>query len=430
VGDAFGISVAGLGDLTGDSIPEWIVGARSFDRPGKDDAGRAYLYSGCQLQPIEILEGEHAGDRFGWTVAAAGDVDVDGVDDYVIAAPRSDKGGEDSGRVYVYSGLSGQSLFRWKGAQEGEHFGLALAAAGDVDQDGFADVLIGAPRSDSAFANMGRAAVYSGESGKVLLEVSGNFWLEELGTSVAGAGDFDQDGYDDFMVGSFNGGLNYQGEVQIFSGFDGSSLQTWTGEQPSDAFGSSLVTAGDVNGDGLEDYLVGATQFNATATGPGSAYLYSGCNAGLLWHFESDQPGDRLGVSLAGSFDANQDGLADVAAGAYLHDGGGFDAGRTSVYAGNDLYLKVTPEVASPGETLSIQVRGGEPGQPVLLVLTEANGLPFFLPLFQAALDNCGNFQLNSIVPAKMAALNLKFQAWTLKGGELADSLHTPLTLN
>lgn len=169
----FGQALADAGDVNGDGFDDVIVGAHDFHAPGAMyPDGRAFLYygsaSGPSLAPDWIADGAPNDGWFGWSVAGAGDVNADGFDDLLVGAPLSNGELLGEGRVYLFHGsASGPSTTSdWSGesSQELSRYGWSVGAAGDVNADGFDDVLVGAPRFDNGQFDEGRAYVYFGSA--------------------------------------------------------------------------------------------------------------------------------------------------------------------------------------------------------------------------------------------------------------------------
>ena len=159
--DIFSISASFAGDVNNDGFDDIIVGAYSHYAGGAD-AGRAYVFSGKTGDTLYIFTGEAAGDQFGYTVNSAGDINGDSYDDVIVGAPFNDESGLDFGRVYVYSGRTGDTLITFSGDNSFDFFGARVASAVDIDSDGFSDIIVSAFTSDSGGTESGRVYVYSG----------------------------------------------------------------------------------------------------------------------------------------------------------------------------------------------------------------------------------------------------------------------------
>jgi hypothetical protein len=343
--DNFGNSVSGAGDVNNDGYDDLIVGA-PYNDAGGDNAGRAYVYSGQTGALLWIFTGGAAIDNFGYSVSGAGDVNNDGYDDLIVGAYRNDAGGENAGRAYVYSGQTGALLWIFTGGAAGDHFGYSVSGAGDADNDGYDDLIVGAPDNDAGGDDAGRAYVYSGQTGGLLWTFTGQAANDYLGRSVSGAGDVNNDGHDDLIVGAPIAGGGAVGRAYVYSGQTGALLWTFTAEAADDGFGNSVSGAGDVNNDGYDDLIVGAHRNNAGGTYAGQAYVYSGHTGGLLCTFTGEVPMDEFGISVSGAGDVNNDGYDDLIVGAFLNDAGGYDAGRAYVYSGHTGVICFVGEAA------------------------------------------------------------------------------------
>ncbi len=346
-GDGFGRYVGSAGDLNADGYDDVIVGAFGNDAAGAD-AGRAYVFLGgpfADATPDLTLTGEAAGDWFGFPVAPAGDVNADGYDDVLVGAPNNDGGGPESGRAYVfYGGPWADELadLVFTGAAAGDRFGQSAAGAGDFNGDGHADVIIGAPGQDGGGTDVGRAYVFYGgvdPDGAADLWFSGWASWDWFGGSVACAGDVNGDGYDDLIVGApgYDGAGSEAGVAVVYYGGphpDSSADLGFHGGAAGDYFGNAVAGAGDVNGDGYDDVIAGAHGNDAGGTNAGRAYVYLG---GMLPDGTADltmtgaAAGDYFGYPVATAADLNADGYDDVIVGAYGNDFAGPDAGRIHV---------------------------------------------------------------------------------------------------
>ncbi len=329
-GDHFGQSIAAAGDVNDDNVPDVIVGA-----PYAGGAGKAYVYSGVDGGVIRVLEGEEPGDMFGWSVAGAGDVDLDGYSDLLVGAYNHD---DSTGSVYLFSGKKGEIMLILPGRAVGDKFGFSVASAGDVDNDGHPDILIGAPYADSIGIDRGAAYIYSGADGSEMYVLIGDDYTG-FGLSVAGVGDIDRDDYADIAVGqpSYNGNT---GRVYIYSGQEGNLIATYDGEFPGDEFGWSIAGAGDANNDGHADVLAGAPYFDGCVAGGdlGRCYCMSPSDSTILSFISCTigDSGDHFGVSVSGAGDVNNDGLVDMLVGAYNADPVGESSGRVALFTGLD----------------------------------------------------------------------------------------------
>ena len=305
-----GWSVGGAGDVNDDGYDDVIAGGAASSVAGTF-AGHARVYSGIDGTVLHMFDGV-AGDRLGGSVNGAGDVDGDGHDDVVVAGWASDRGGPDSGVVHVYSGLDGSVLHTFVGAPGDELgndlHGPSVDGAGDVDGDGYADIIAGARVHAGPGVNAGQARVWSGFDGTELHTLDGTAG-DFFGTSVAGLGDVNQDGYDDFVVGATLAGDSFEGTATVFSGVDGSVLMTVNGNSAVDLFGRSVGPAGDVNGDGLPDLIVGADQDDPSGDDSGSAVVFL-LRATFFESYCSANPnstGGAAAISFSGSTHISDD---------------------------------------------------------------------------------------------------------------------------
>jgi hypothetical protein len=279
--ERFGVSVARAGDVNGDLVPDVIVGA-SGATPSGFDSGRAAVFSGADGSLLDDFPGQAANENAGHAVAGVGDVNGDGRADVAIGAWGARPQGINSGTVRVHSGLDGSLLHVFDGGGVGDYQGWAVAAAGDVDGDGFDDVAVGAPMCDAAGLDAGRVTVYSGFDGATRWIVDGPAPEGRFGWALAAAGDTNGDGVPDLVAGAplLDLGGGRLGGAAVISGSDGSLLEVLPGEALFDSFGWAVGGPGDVNGDGFDDVLVGAPASNGPAgVDLGSAYLLSVCGA-------------------------------------------------------------------------------------------------------------------------------------------------------
>jgi hypothetical protein len=295
---------------------------------------------------------------FGWGLCGPGDLNNDGFPDLVVGAPQEAAGAADTGGVYVFSGQDCGLLYvaRPPVPGVGGSFGMAVWGAGDVNADGYDDLVVGAHHQEGGAMQAGRAYVLSGFNGQLLHalvspnpESQGGF-----GWAVSEAGDLDGDGYGDVIVGAYkeDGGALVAGRAYVFSGDEGSVIHTLQSPSPeySAYFGVSVARLGDVSGDGVDDIVIGALLEDGGAVRAGRVYVFSGQDGGLIRALESPNPEvtGEFGHSVCGLGDVNGDGYPDLAVGAMLEDGGATQAGRAYVISGQTWEVLRTLESPNP----------------------------------------------------------------------------------
>ncbi len=297
-GDYAGLALAAGGDLDGDGRDDLVVGAYGAAGGGMSWPGRAYVVTGSVTGTHALgdadgaLWGEYDGNYTAATVAILDDQDGDGDDELLVGAPYADEQ-NGPGRIYYVEGpatgdraIAGAETAHFEGTDTDGFCGGALATVGDQDGDGRRDVLIGAQNEDGGGTNAGRVYVVADPGSAygpadALAEIGGTADATYLGWSVAGAGDLDGDGTDDLVIGAPY--VNVQrGAVYIFSGGVRGKMDTsdaeavLTGEKPDDYAGYAVAGVGDTDGDGLAEVLIGAPYEDTGDSGAGSAFLFRG----------------------------------------------------------------------------------------------------------------------------------------------------------
>jgi hypothetical protein len=323
----FGYSVGTAGDVNGDGYADVVIGADRY----KWFTGRTYVYlgsaNGLSATPVFTATGEDVNNHFGYSVGTAGDVNGDGYDEIIIGAYHYK---EFTGRAYIYAGnahgLGATPVLTITGDRRNLYFGRSVAAAGDVNGDGYDDVIVAAPAYDNW---TGRVYVYAGSPGGLgdtpIFTASGEGPSNAFGRSVGTAGDVDADGYSDIVIGASGYG-DFKGRIYVYAGSaDGLGAVprfTATGEEVNGRFGYSVGTAGDVNGDGYNDLIVGA---DGRSNNRGSVYVYAGGINGLsatpIFSASGEGEHSYFGSSVSTAGDANGDGYDDVVVGAYVYPG-------------------------------------------------------------------------------------------------------------
>ena len=346
----FGASVAAAGDVNGDGYGDVIVGAYWYDN-GQADEGRAFLYlgsaAGLSSSADWTAESDQVDAFFGTSVATAGDVNGDGYSDVIIGA-------DSAGRAFSYlgsaAGLSTSAAWTAHG-QPLETFGHCVSTAGDVNGDGYSDVIVGSFEKGRVYlgsaAGLSPSAAWTAES-----DQSGSLF----GYSVATAGDVNGDGFGDVIVGAYGYDDQGRAFLYLGSaaGLSGSAAWVAEGDQVRAHFGYSVATAGDMNGDGFGDVVVGAPGYDNGQTHGGRAFLYLGSAAGLstnaAWTAEGDRDGASFGQSVAMAGDVNGDGYGDVIVGAPSYSNGQAEEGRAFLYLGSEQLARIVLDFETDDE--------------------------------------------------------------------------------
>ncbi len=406
----FGHSVSDAGDVDKDGYTDFIAGAPSSSGPGS-----AKVVSGVDGTILHALTSPLlAKDHYGYAVSDAGDVNNDGTSDLIVGAPLGF-----GGRAYVHSGANGSILHTFASTQNSSRLGQSVSTAGDVDLDGYIDLIVGEQDWDdnvNLLVNVGRAMVYSGKTGTSIYpanQFKGTTENQQVGTSVSDAGSVNLDAWPDFIIGDLRRAgtassffANRDGGATVYSGKGGTIIHTMTSAKLDDFFGLSVSGGGDISGDGVPDVVVGTlkrtvhvywdlyTTVQTTAldnassrshsvdfvgdinsdgydevvvgdTPSAGARLVSGIDGTILFSL-SGSSRSNYGQSVSGAGDVNGDGIPDVVVGANSWDdpessSSNIDQGMAFVYSGTPLALTADVHQMSVSEasTQNINIDAG-----------------------------------------------------------------------
>lgn len=379
VGDAAGTSLAGGMDINGDGIADFAYGSPFADPLGRSNAGAVDVVFGGGAGGFRIA-GAVAGDNAGEAIAFIADMNGDGLAEILVGAEGHDAGGSSAGAAYVVWGRAdgatvdlaqvalGNGGFRITGAAAGDGAGLAVASAGDMNGDGVADIILGARLADGNGTSAGSAYVVYGKAdgaevrlgtlGAQGFEIRGALASDQAGGAVSAAGDVNGDGLADILVGvrfDDTGGTNNGAAYVVYGGQAAGVVELGTlgtaglriiGEAPSDNAGWAVSSLGDLNGDGLADFLVGSRNADPAGSNSGAAYVVWGKAGGgdirLAdvaqgvggFRIAGQKASDFAGGVLSSAPDMNGDGLAEILIGALGDDDGGGAAGAAYVVFG------------------------------------------------------------------------------------------------
>ena len=407
--DQAGFSANDAGDVNGDGFDDLIIGAVGAD-PNGSYSGASYVVfgkAGGFAASIDLstlngsngfkLSGATMDHMSGFSVSAAGDIDGDGFDDVLVGAPSADPNAPDAGATYVVFGkasgfsanlnlstLDGTNGFRISGEDQDDHSGSSVSAAGDVNGDGFDDLIIGAASGNQSgglhagaiYVVFGNANGFAATLNLSTLNGSNGFKLSGVttaypsGLKVSGAGDINRDGFGDVIIGAnladpngSNSGASYVvfGKADGFAAnldlaaLDGTNGFTLSGVAAGDQFGSSVSGAGDVNGDGFDDVIVGAIRANTDA---GASYVVFGKASGFAANFDAASLDGGNGFKLSGVSTESFSGTSVSAAG----DFNGDNFGDLIIGTGSPTNYVVFGRASGFGADLNLSMLDGSNG--------------------------------------------------------------------
>jgi hypothetical protein len=363
---SLGTSLAFVGDVNNDGFGDMLVGAPGYDDGVRRGVGRVDAFYGSATgfgdSPSWSIVGGQDGESLGWSVARAGDVNGDGVSDVIVAAPYYDNTYQAAGRAAVYvgsnTGLQESPYWSGEGSSTYAYFGWSVAGVPDVSGDGLSDILVGVPAADGGgHSSPGCANLYFGSSTAIAAtpdwQACGDGSYQGHGTTVAAISDVNGDGNQDIAVtaSSVYVGEDHYGRVSVYYGMTGSPspVASWSvmEQQPYTAFGHALSLAGDVNGDGVGDFVVGAEGHGGSFDDEGATFAYYGHTSGLgpehAWSATGGGESAAFGASVAHAWDLDSDGYSDLAVGAPGHSGTSDRCGRVDIYRGTGDGLTSVP---------------------------------------------------------------------------------------
>ncbi len=435
--DLLGIAVSGVGDINGDGIDDLLIGANDAEIGNGDNNGISYVVFGSatgfpanpETQQLNGLNGfaiigETAGDQSGNAVSAAGDVNGDGFNDLLVGTRFANvcyvlfgKDTAFSPNIFL-SSLNGSSGFSITGAPSNENAGYALSSAGDVNGDGFDDILIGADFADpngninagASYIVFGTDSGFSSNIDLTQLDGSNGFAVngEAAGDfssrAVSGAGDINGDGFDDLLIGAlyaFTEGAAQRGKSYVVFGFDNPAVTSINlsnigradgnaigfvieGMTANDRLGVDVSAAGDINGDGFDDILLGT--YRPISISPGVTYVVFGSDAPFAptldlamldgsngFEVMGVMNEDQAGRTVSSVGDVNGDGVDDFLIGARGSDPGGRDnAGTSYLVFGSTAGFPATFDLTLLDGVNGLAINGVAPADSSSLALSGA----------------------------------------------------------
>lgn len=318
--DIASATLSGVGDVNADGVPDYAVGVQRNVGSETGTSGAVQVFSGADGAQLLYLQSEETLDSFGSSLAAAGDVDLDGYDDILVGAPSSNITHQMAGAAMVMSGFDGSVLHVVYGTRAFALAGSTVTGMGDLNGDGHADFAVGEPtEADSASTGAGIVRVFSGRDASVLMGIAGQD-MNRTGASLANANDINNDGVNDIVVGQPNHvfkstSRNDRGRVQVFSGANRTILLSLDGDTDFGKSGYSVASVGDITGDGVSDLAIAEPfRVDSRLGTMGRIKMISGANGSLIRSLHSSSSTNSLGLQMAATGDMDSDGFPDLAA--------------------------------------------------------------------------------------------------------------------
>ncbi len=349
----FGWVARVIGDVDDDGVIDFVTTAPSFN----NNAGKVYVYSSREGKLLFSRVGRN-GQRLGNGAAGAGDVNADGTPDVIVGGPLNG-----SGVAEVLSGKDGAVLLKMGGDQSGGRFGYKVCGLGDINGDGHADVAVTALSADGQAAGSGVCFGYSGENGDLLFRLEGEAAGDKYGSAVVGSEDME---HPFLVVGAQDAGPGKRGRVYVYkfaeAGTDKVSPElAFTIEAETDArnLGQMFLSfPGDLNADGVPDLFCSDFGDSAGGQGVGRFFVYSCADGEKLLDVKGTQPGEGLGTSISNAGDANGDGIGDLIVGAWQNREGAPSGGKVYLHSGKDGELLTAWTCKQAGDTFGFDAQG------------------------------------------------------------------------
>lgn len=393
---AHGFSLAAIGDVTGDGIPDVAVG----DPSASGFRGRVEARSGATGSVVWTFGNTDSGDHRGTSVTGIGDLNGDAIPDVIVGAPFTTVGtSQNRGRLYALSGSNGSVIYEIDGPTGTLRTGYCLASTADLDGDGIDDIISGAVYVTSSPNFSGHVHVYSGASGALIRTHATVDMFDQHGRDVCGMPDLNGDGYGDYAITIPRERINGipTAGVAMLSGATGTEL--WHAEGPSGGFGDSIELAGDVNGDGVPDVVVGATNLSGVNRDGGGVVVLLGDTGEIHMTIPGSEFGQNMGTGVAPMGDVDGDGYDDIAVG-----GDGLSVnfsgapGRVFIHRGGamstELYSTICPNPPTSSGSTATLTFVGSTSLDLDLLSFDTRGLPQGTPLLYVVADAVGSSPL------------------------------------